>query len=170
MISLCVCMCMCARVCGWGSVEPQNSLDLCQNVWWPRLVSDSTDVVSSAERLQSRVLMGKTWVLQRNKGERTIDTQKNLPTLCSSAKKKNKKQTNKQKSKKPKRGKQIQVWHAKVHLIFSGLCGFPVGSWPTQVFLLQKPDVACLADKQNWTFRASDDSGTNRFYWYVCCR
>lgn len=66
--------------------------------------------------------------------------------LC---KKKTKKQTNKQKSKKPKRGKQIQVWHAKVHLIFSGLCGFPVGSWPTQVFLLQKPDVACLADKQN---------------------
>lgn len=75
-ISLCVCVCL----CGWGPVEPQNLLDTCQNVWWPHLVSDSTDVVSSAERLQSCTLVGKTWLLQRNEGGKKHWKRK---TICS---------------------------------------------------------------------------------------
>lgn len=143
-ISLCVC------VCGSGSIEPQNSLDSCQNVWWPHLVSDWTDVVSSAERLQSRMLMGKTWFLQRNEGERTTDTQNNLPTLCSSATKKKQKQIQvRQEEPAPEL---LQPPH-----VFK-LCGF-LCVYPTRCAVL---DASYFR-----RYHGCCRSGTDRFY--VCC-
>lgn len=114
--------CVCVCVCDWGSFQPQNSLDPCQNVWWPHSVS---------EQMWWAQLSGFSLACWWEKRESRKETKEKEPLTLS-------------------RGKQIQVRQEEPapeplqpRRVFR-LCGFLVGFW---LFLPQNHDAACFPNK-----------------------